>query len=1020
MSAGPAGADLPRADHPTTAWPYAEVIVEVPNTASHPSDSFGDAFTYSIPERLAGAVMPGHVVWVPFGRRRLQGVVVGLSMVSPVERTRDIASLVDDRAWLSPSGIALARWMSAHYLAPFHACLRVLMPPGALSRETRRYARTEAHPSFEQNAGGADALTSDERALLGRFGRTRSLAEDTLLRALGRRGGAARKAIDSLVDRGLLRLESETTGPRSGAKRELVVRRIVDTAAEEDDRLRTIRTSPRARALAYLRRPEVVIPGVDEVMDGARVSRTVLSALAEDGLITLMPPRRWIEADMGAEDAEAKAQGPLRRAPAQAALLRYVAAAGSPVDVDTALSETGVGRTALSGLERRGLVRVVEMPGEVVLIPRGARARQAELEARGVAAHAEALAYLAASGDVAPASELVRETAATRRTLTQLEEAGLVVSGERRVWRNPLDDPGNATPPAPRPELTEDQAAACERIEALLGNASYVATGEMPSMTFPARAPVCLVHGVTGSGKTELYLRSIEHVLFQGRQAIVLVPEIALTAQTIQRFAGRFPGRVGLWHSQMSEGERFDTWQRARDGVLDVIVGSRSAVFAPLPRLGLVVVDEEHADAYKQERTPRYHAREVAIRRATLSGAVVILGSATPAVTSYWNAKRGDWHLLELPRRIVVAREADEGGARAGRLAAVDDGLPPVTIVDMRAELSAGNTSIFSRELRAALEAALDQGEQAILFLNRRGRATFVLCRTCGHVLKCPRCDVPLTDHGERSRGTQVLICHHCNHREAPPMMCPACGSTKIRYFGAGTEKVESELERILPAARVLRWDADTTGRKGAHAAILARFAGGKADVLVGTQMITKGLDLPLVTLVGVVSADTALHFPDYRATERAFQTLGQVAGRAGRSERGGRAIFQTYQPEHPAVRFAARHDFAGFYAAEIAFRAAHRYPPWRRVVRLEHVSDGGDAAGKKAGDALKATLDAEILRLGLPQTDVVGPAPAFFHRLRGQTRWQLVVFSPDPHTLLESIAVPVGWRIDVDPTDLL
>ena len=350
-----------------------------------------------------------------------------------------------------------------------------------------------------------------------------------------------------------------------------------------------------------------------------------------------------------------------------------------------------------------------------------------------------------------------------------------------------------------------------------------------------------------------------------------------------------------------------------------------------------------------------------------------MLGSATPAVTSYWHAKRGDWHLLELPRRVVVARDKDADGRRPARLVSAEDGLPPVSIVDMRAELSAGNTSIFSRPLQAALRTTLEQGEQAILFLNRRGRATFVLCRDCGYVVKCPRCDVPLTDHGDRAAGKGVLVCHHCNHHEAPPMMCPECGSARIRYFGAGTEKVEAELTRLLPEARVLRWDADTTGRKGSHAAILARFAGGTADVLVGTQMITKGLDLPLVTLVGVVSADTSLHFPDYRATERAFQLLTQVAGRAGRSERGGSVIFQTYEPDHPAIRYASRHDFAGFYEAEIAFRAAHRYPPWRHLVRLEHVSEGGDAAGKKAGDLLKARLDAEIRRLDCPRPRWLG-----------------------------------------------
>ncbi len=1018
MSAGPRVDGPSDTDRQAMSWPFAEVVVEVPNTANRTAEGIGDAFTYSIPESLAGAVTPGHAVWVPFGRRRVQGVVVGLSRVSPVARTRDIVSLVDERPWLTPVGIALARWMSAHYLAPFFDCLRALMPPGSQSREVSRYARTDASPTFESKAGVAGGLDRDAQIVLGRFGRTRALSEDTLLRTLGRRRGAARAAIDSLVEFGLIRLETARSGPRISARREQILRRIVDSSEEEDARLRSIRSTPRAEAIAYLRSPETVLPTAEELIAATGVKRAVLKQLEAEGIVTLTPPRRWLETDVSPEAAEDYARGTLLRAPAQAALLAQLAASGGPMEAAAVLKAAGVTESAASGLARRGLVRVAEMHGEVVLNPRGSRARSAEIDARGVAAHAEVLGYLAAGGDVAPAAEALRETTATRRSLKQLEEAGLIVSGERRSWRDPLGDSDSRA--SPRPALTEDQSAAFQKIEALLGSASYIGTGNAPSMSFPARAPVCLVHGVTGSGKTELYLRSIEHVLFQGRQAIVLVPEIALTAQTIERFAGRFPGRVGLWHSQMSDGERFDTWQRARDGVLDVIVGSRSAIFAPLPRLGLVVVDEEHADSYKQARTPRYHARDVAIHLATLSGALVIMGSATPAVTSYWHAKKGDWHLLDLPRRVVVSSSADSDGARSGRLAEIDAGLPPVSIVDMRAELRAGNTSIFSRDLRAGLAAVLEEGEQAILFLNRRGSATFVLCRDCGHVVKCPRCDVPLTDHGNRSAGSDVLVCHHCNHRESPPMMCPACGGAKIRYFGAGTEKVESELQSIFPDARVLRWDADTTGARGSHTAILARFAGGTADVLIGTQMITKGLDLPLVTLVGVVSADTALHFPDYRATERAFQTLAQVAGRAGRSDLGGRAIFQTYQPGHPAVRYAARHDYAGFYDAEIAFRAAHRYPPWRNLVRLEHVSEGGDAAGKKAGDALKATLDAEVRRLGLPETGVVGPAPAFFHRLRGRTRWQLVVLSPDPHALLEPIALPAGWRIDVDPTDLL
>lgn len=358
-----------------------------------------------------------------------------------------------------------------------------------------------------------------------------------------------------------------------------------------------------------------------------------------------------------------------------------------------------------------------------------------------------------------------------------------------------------------------------------------------------------------------------------------------------------------------------------------------------------------------------------------------------------------------MPRRVVT----DAAG-----FAYAD--LPPVDVVDMRAELRAGNTSIFSGVLHEALSETLDAGEQAILFMNRRGSATFVSCRDCGHVQACPRCEIPLTYHG---RG-KVLVCHHCNHREAPPMMCPDCGSSRIRYFGAGTQRIEHVIGKRFPGARVLRWDADTTGRKGSHEALLARFAGGDADVLIGTQMVAKGLDLPRVTLVGVVSADTSLNLPDVTSRERTFQLLSQVAGRAGRSALGGRVVFQTYQPDDPAVQFAAEHDYDGFYAGEIAYRAEQGYPPFRTLVRLEYLTKSGDRAAQREAERMSELLSLRIDQLGLDASDVVGAAPAFFSHVRGRARWQVIVRSDAPHELLSEVAVPPGWRVDVDPVSLL
>ncbi|HID85841.1 MAG TPA: primosomal protein N', partial [Anaerolineae bacterium] len=545
-----------------------------------------------------------------------------------------------------------------------------------------------------------------------------------------------------------------------------------------------------------------------------------------------------------------------------------------------------------------------------------------------------------------------------------------------------------------------------------------------------------LLHGVTGSGKTELYLRALGEVLAQGRQAIVLVPEIALTPQTIRRFAARFPGRIAVAHSKLSLGERYDGWRRMRDGEVDVVIGSRSAVFAPMPRLGLIVVDEEHEWSYKQEKMPRYHARDVALKYAELTGSVVILGSATPSVESYYRAQRGEYRLLRLPKRIMGhRRRIEEQRARyqvAGiRYQALGEGyeetlyaeMPPVQVVDLRQELRAGNRSIFSRALQEAMTVALAAGEQVILFLNRRGAATFIMCRDCGHVLRCPRCEVPLTYH----LAEDDLICHHCNLRTFVPKSCPNCWSGRIKFFGIGTQKVEQVTRQLFPQARIVRWDRDTTGGKLSHEEFLRQFIERRADVMIGTQMIAKGLDLPLVTLVGVVTADTALHLPDLRAGERTFQILTQVAGRAGRSILGGKVIIQTYTPEHYAIQAASRHDYEGFYQQELAFRREQGYPPFSLLVKLVYIHRDERRCQEEA-EKLHRVLRNKIARLGLPGVDLIGPAPCFFRRLRGQYRWQIIVralrqtqdTAQEPHPLLQDLALPLGWRVDVDPVSLL
>ncbi len=732
-------------------------------------------------------------------------------------------------------------------------------------------------------------------------------------------------------------------------------------------------------------------------------------------------------------------------------------------------------------------------PATVTLALAPAAVTDAIVELRGAGKHRAVLQALLAHDGPAWIGWVYAETGADLDTLRDLEAAGLVTVAEEMVWRDPLA--GYEFKLDRPPELTEDQARVWERVRERISESANQRIGEpqisesvnlegddSPSaIRHPPSA--ILLHGVTGSGKTEIYLRAIAEVLARGQQAVVLVPEIALTPQTIRRFAARFPGKVTVWHSELGEGERFDVWRRVRTDhpASQVVVGSRSALFLPFPSLGVIVLDEEHEPSYKQERTPRYHARPAAVELGRLTGAPVILGSATPALETYYAAKRGEMELLALPQRIragewgnggtapvqtgmsgtpdntvhenvmlsgsttqhPLRRDTSEASRRDQRDPSLDLScdssgvenplrvtvgterssgpitisaeLPPVRIVDMRQELRAGNRSMFSRALATGLRHVLNAGQQAILYLNRRGTASFVLCRDCGHVEACPRCAVPLTLHGEG----EMLLCHHCNRRYPVPTACPKCAGRRIRHFGAGTERVEEAVKLEFPAARTLRWDRDVTGAKGSHDAILSKFVAHDADILIGTQMIAKGLDLPLVTLVGVIAADTGLFLPDFRAAERTFQLLTQVAGRAGRSTLGGEVIVQTYHPDHYAVVAASNHDYEGFYRQEMAFRREQGYPPVRRLAQLVYHHGQRDKAQAEAIRLAKA-LQATIAEHALAEVDLIGPAPCFFAKQRGEYRWQIVVRSPDPAALLRRAAVPLGWRVDVDPVDLL
>ncbi len=594
--------------------------------------------------------------------------------------------------------------------------------------------------------------------------------------------------------------------------------------------------------------------------------------------------------------------------------------------------------------------------------------------------------YVRANGGEAMWPDVRLATGCDRPVLNQLVKIGLLAAEEIEVPRDPISYE-HIVPSSPL-SLTPAQMAVLRPVTESLNKADK-----------PERPDVFLLHGVTGSGKTEVYLQALAEAIRLGKKGIVLVPEISLTPQAIERFAARFMHRVAVLHSGLTLGEQYDEWRRIHDGEFDVVIGPRSALFAPVPDLGIIVIDEEHEWTYKQDTSPRYQTRDAASELARLTGAAVVLGSATPDVESYFKAERGEYKLLELPERISAA-----GGA-----------MPAVTVVDMREELKAGNRGIFSRALSREVNRAVAGREQVILFLNRRGGSTFIQCRRCGHVLRCRRCEVPLSYH----HSIDKLTCHQCGRTSANPEKCPECGSTGLKYLGMGTQKLEQEVRMAFPRARRLRWDSDTAADGLSHEQLLRTFRDGEADILIGTQMVAKGLDIPSVTLVGVMNADTALNLPDFRAGERTFQLLSQVAGRAGRGAAGGRVIIQTYTPEHYAVRAAASHDYASFYRQELEYRKQLVNPPFARLARLVYAHTSEEACERDA-EKMKSLLLAEMESGGIAGIDIIGPAPVFLHRLRGKYRWHILLRGAGLSDFLRNIRFPQGWSVDIDPVNLL
>ncbi|MEH2212644.1 primosomal protein N' [Nostoc sp.] len=610
-------------------------------------------------------------------------------------------------------------------------------------------------------------------------------------------------------------------------------------------------------------------------------------------------------------------------------------------------------------------------------------------------------------------NEFLQICKTTTSTLKGLEEKGYIVIEEREVLRT---EQGPTLVGDSAKSLTTAQASALETIQTLDEFAQV------------------LLHGVTGSGKTEVYLQAIAPLLNQGKSALVLVPEIGLTPQLTDRFRARFGNKVSVYHSALSDGERYDTWRQMLTGEPQVVIGTRSAVFAPLPNLGLIILDEEHDSSFKQDSPiPTYHARTVALWRAELENCPLVLGSATPSLETWvsvgsrgagerggrgageqrgrgaggefvtHNSSLSTYHYLSLPERI---------NSRP---------LPPVEIVDMRQELQQGNRSIFSRSLQAALQELQERKQQGILFIHRRGHSTFVSCRSCGYVLECPHCDVSLAYHHTEEKAPELLRCHYCNYARSHPKFCPDCSSPYLKFFGSGTQRVTQELARQFRDLKFIRFDSDTTRNKGSHRTLLTQFANGEAHLLVGTQMLTKGLDLPQVTLVGVVAADGLLNLSDYRASERAFQTLTQVAGRAGRGEDPGRVIVQTYTTEHQVIAAVRSHDYQSFSQAELEQRQALNYPPYGRLILLRLSSL----------DPIQVQNTAQIIATALSteeEFEILGPAPASILRVANRYRWQILIkFAPDALPRLPDweevrslCPSSVSLTIDVDPLNIM
>ncbi len=949
-------------------------------------------FDYLIPEPLRLLVEIGSRVEVPFRSRTVTGFVVGFSDKSAFDDLKPIGKVLGEKSLVNETVMELARWMSSYYLAPFETCVRTLLP--AVVRNKESGGKKQLTVSLVEK--NVDATPSSHPNWFDSNQPVSHLPGGNLphWRQDGTTYFVTFRLADSLPQEKLEKWKYErdewlAENPRPAG--ENVDATPSSRFAEWQKEYRTQFTDRIERWLdqgsgsCILQRPDLreVVNLTFKALDGTQYHlgghiimpnhvHILVSPLGNHTLSSIVQAWKSVSArkiKKLTDQAEPVWQKEsfdhiVRNAESLERFQQYIE------DNPKSLSE----EQYTLFLTRRGR-RVYDERGEGVastLTPTQEKIIQC-LEENGPMLLAEL-------------TETAGVTAAPVKTL---EKKGLVTISNESVYRDPHEGV----------ELlkTEPLALMPQQADALKQVIEAMAEPE---------PPVLLLHGVTGSGKTEVYLQAISYALEQGRGAIVLVPEIALTPQTVDRFRSRFadkPERVAVLHSSLSDGERYDEWHRIRSGEAQIVVGARSALFAPVHNLGLIVVDEEHEPTYKQDEAPRYSARDTAVMRGRMEKCAVMLGSATPALESYANARSGKYRYVDMPIRVD------------------DRQMPPIRIIDMRIEMQRdGKPKLFSKELIEAIHTRIDRAEQTMIFLNRRGFSSSLVCPDCGYVAECEYCSVGMTFHKARAR----LVCHICGEEKPVPVRCPECKSDQFKYAGAGTEKIEEVMTKLFPKARIERMDSDTMRRKNAHRDILGRFRTGKIDILIGTQMIAKGLDFPNVTLVGVVNPDHALHMADFRAGERVFQLLTQVAGRAGRGEAAGEVIVQTYTPHHPAIQAARRMDFEGFCDQEMAFRKELNYPPYTHLtcitLRGKNEAEVETAAGKLFQSLGKCISDKVVLSPAMP-------AP--IARMRGEYRWQILLRAVRTKTMNDVIRAAfkmLKWpktvkvNVDIDATSLL